>query len=127
VKQAVLAAKSIAYSSCPSGFYVAELFKKMGIADQVKDRVKQPPSGVQVGELLARGEAELGFQQVSELLHVRGIEFLGPLPAEIQNITVYAAALHASAPSRTAAAALLKFLSGPAATAPLKKAGLEPG
>src|SRR2546426_9451135 len=84
VKKAVLAAKSIAYSSGPSGFYLADLFKKMGIADQIKDKVKQTPSGVQVGEVVARGEADLGFQQVSELLHLKGIDYLGPLPADIQ-------------------------------------------
>src|SRR5450830_1437494 len=86
VKRAVLAAKSVAYSSGPSGFYVADLFKKMGIADQIKDKVKQPASGVQIGELMTRGEADLGFQQISELFHVKGIDYLGPLPADIQNI-----------------------------------------
>jgi molybdate transport system substrate-binding protein len=79
VKKAVLAAKSVAYSSGPSGFYLAELFKKMGIADQIKDKVKQTPSGAQVGDIVARGEADLGFQQVSELLHLKGIDYLGPL------------------------------------------------
>ena len=64
--------KSIAYSSGPSGFYLVELFKKMGIADQIKDKVKQTPSGVQVGDIVARGDADLGFQQVSELLSLEG-------------------------------------------------------
>jgi molybdate transport system substrate-binding protein len=127
VKRAVLAAKSIAYSSGPSGFYIADLFKKMAIADQVKDKVKQPASGVQVGELVARGEADLGFHQVSELLHVKGIDYLGPLPAEIQNITVYSAGLHTAAPAPDAAKALVKFLTAPEAGPIIKKLGMEPG
>lgn len=126
VKRAVLAANSIAYSSGPSGFYLADLFKKMGIADQIKDKVKQPASGVQVGELVARGEADLGFQQVSELMHVKGIDFLGPLPAEIQKITVYSAGLHSAAPAPDAAKALVKFLTAPLAGPIIKKFGMEP-
>jgi molybdate transport system substrate-binding protein len=127
LKKAVLAAKSVAYSSGPSGYYIAELLKKLGISDQVKERVKQPASGVQVGEMIARGEAELGFQQISELIHVKGIDYLGPLPAEIQNITVYAAGLHAAAPAADAARSLVKFLGGPQADPALKKIGMESG
>lgn len=127
VKTAVLAAKSVAYSSGASGFYLAELFKKMGIADQIKDKVKQPASGAQIGELVARGEAEMGFQQVSELLHVKGIDYLGPLPADIQNITVFSAGLHAAAPALDAAKALVKFLTAPEAVPMIKKMGMEPG
>jgi molybdate transport system substrate-binding protein len=127
VKKAVLAAKSVAYSSGPSGFYVADLFKKMGIADQIKEKVKQTPSGVQVGEVVARGEADLGFQQVSELLHVKGIDYLGPLPADIQHITVFSAGLHAAAAAPDAAKALTKFLTAPEAGPIIRKTGMEPG
>jgi molybdate transport system substrate-binding protein len=127
VKNAVLSAKSVAYSSGPTGFYLADLFKKMGIADQIKDKVRQPASGVQIGELLARGEADLGFQQVSELVHVNGIDFLGPLPRDIQYTTVYSAGLHAAAPTADAAKALVKFLTAPEAGPIVRKAGLEPG
>jgi molybdate transport system substrate-binding protein len=127
VKRAVLAAKSVAYSSGPSGFYLADLFKKMGISDQIKDKVKQPASGAQVGELVARGEADLGFHQVSELLHVKGIDYLGPLPADIQNMTVYSAGLHTAAPAPDAAKALLKLLTAPEALSVIKKSGMEPG
>ncbi len=127
VKKAVLAAKSVAFSSGPSGFYLADLFKKMGIADQIKDKVKQTPSGVQVGEVVARGEADLGFQQVSELLHLKGIDYLGPLPADIQQITVFSAGLHTAATAPDAAKALIKFLTGPEATPIIKKSGMEPG
>jgi molybdate transport system substrate-binding protein len=126
VKQAVLSARSVAYSSGPSGFYIAELFKRMGIADQIKDKVKQTPSGVQVGEVVARGEADLGFQQVSELLHLKGIEYLGPLPAGIQHITVFSAGLHVSAPGPEAARAFLGFLRAAEAAPAIRKAGMEP-
>ena len=126
VKRAVLAANPVAYSSGPSGFYIADLLKKMGIADQIKDKVKQPPSGVQVGELVARGEADLGFQQISELIHVKGIDYLGPLPADIQNITVYSAGLHMAAPAPDGARALVKFLTAPEAGPIIKKIGMDP-
>lgn len=127
VKNAVLAAKSVAYSSGPSGFYLADLFKRMGIAEQIKDKVKQTPSGVQVGEVVARGEADLGFQQVSELLHLKGIQYLGPLPADIQHITVFSAGLHRAAPEPDAAKALVRFLTAPEAGPIIRKTGMEPG
>lgn len=126
IKQAVLAASSIAYSSGPSGFYIAELLGRMGISEQVKHKVKQPPSGVQVGELLVRGEADLGFQQISELQHVKGIHYLGPLPAEIQNITVYTLGIHAATTERSAAQALVSFLTSPRAAPAIRKIGMEP-
>jgi molybdate transport system substrate-binding protein len=127
VREAVLAAKSIAYSSGPSGVYLAELFKKMGIAEQIKGKVKQTPSGVQVGEVVARGDADLGFQQISELLHVEGIEYLGPLPADIQHITMFSAGLHSAAAAPDAAKALIKFLVAPEAGPTIRKSGMEPG
>lgn len=127
IKNAVLAAKAVAYSSGPSGFYLADLFKRWGISEQIKDKVKQTPSGVQVGEVLARGEADLGFQQVSELLHRKDIQYLGPLPADIQHVTVFSAGLHRAAPEPDAARALVKFLTSPAAGPTIRKTGMEPG
>jgi molybdate transport system substrate-binding protein len=127
VKNAVLAAKSVAYSSGPSGNYIAGLFQKMGIAEQIKGKVTQTPSGVQVGEVVARGDVDLGFQQVSELLHVKGIEYLGPLPSDIQHITVFSAGVHAGSKEQEAAKTLIKFLTSPEAAASIRKAGLEPG
>jgi molybdate transport system substrate-binding protein len=127
VKKAVLEAKSVAYSSGPSGFYLVDLFKKMGITEEIKDKVKQTPSGVQVGDLLARGEADLGFQQVSELLHVKGIQYLGPLPADIQHTTTFSVGLHAKAPEPNAAKALVKALTAPEAAPVIRKTGMEPG
>jgi molybdate transport system substrate-binding protein len=127
VKNAVLSAKSIAYSSGPSGNYLVGLFKTMGIADQIKDKVKQTPSGVQVADVLARGEADLGFQQVSELLHRHDIQYLGPLPPDIQHTTVFSAGLHPAAPQPDAAKALVKFMTAPEAGAIIRKSGMTPG
>lgn len=126
LKRAPLSAKSIAYSSCPSGIYFAGLFQRWGIADELKPKIKQTPPGVLVGEVevIARGEAEIGFQQVSELLPVAGIHFLGPLPPDIQQITVFSGA---SAKEPDATKALLKFLTAPAAAPIIKKKGTEPG
>jgi len=125
LKKALLAAESIGYSTGPSGVYLASLFERMGIADQVKPKLKQTPPGVLVGSIIASGEAEIGFQQVSELIHVRGIDFLGPLPADVQNYTSYGAALMTIAPSADAAKAFLAFLSTPAAKQAFVAAGVE--
>jgi molybdate transport system substrate-binding protein len=127
VKAAVLAAKSIVYSAGPSGAYVGELLKKMGIADEVASKVKQPSSGAEVAAILARGEADFGFAQISEFLKVPGLTDLGPLPASIQNFTIYAVGLHTAAPSPEAAKALIKHLRDPEATQAIKKMGMEPG
>ena len=127
VKKAVLAAKSVGISTGPSGVYMSALFEKMGIADQVKPKLKVPPSGAQIGELVAKGEVELGFQQVSEIVHVKGAQFVGPLPAEIQRITVFAGAVHAASAEPDAARELLEFLASPEQAPLLRKHGLEPG
>jgi len=127
VKNAVLAAKSGAYSSGPSGFYLADLFKRMGIAEQIKGKVTQTAPGVQVGEVVARGEVDLGFQQVSDLQHLKGIQYLGPLPADIQHVTVFSGGVHTAAPQKEAAEAFFKLLISPGAGASIRKAGMEPG
>jgi len=125
VKRAVLAAKGIAYSTGPSGIYLMGLFQRMGIAETIKSRVKQV-QGEPAGGVVARGEAEIAFQQVSELLPVPGIDFVGPLPADIQQVTVFSAGLHAAAKQPAAARALVKFLTAPAAAAVIRKKGMEP-
>ena len=125
VKRAVLAAKSIAYSFGPSGIYLAGLFQRMGIADQLKPKIKQV-QGEPAGAVVARGEAEIGFQQMSELLPVPGIDLIGPLPADIQQITVFAAGLHAAANEADAATALVNFFTAPAAAPIIRKKGMEP-
>ena len=125
--RALLAAKSIAYSSGPSGVYLAGLFQRMGIADEIKPKIKQTAPGSPVGEVIARGEAEIGFQQISELLPVVGIDYLGPLPADIQQITVFSGGIHTGAKEPDAAKALVKFITAPAAVPVIKKKGMEPG
>jgi molybdate transport system substrate-binding protein len=127
IRKALLAAKTIAYSGGPSGVHIAALIQKWGIADKIK--LAAVPTGTPVGEVVARGDADIGFQQISELLPVKGIDYLGPLPADIQEVTVFAAALHkaAGAGSTDAARALLKFMTAPEAVPVIRKAGMEPG
>jgi molybdate transport system substrate-binding protein len=127
LKRTLLAAKSIGYSTGPSGVYLIKLFQRMGIADEIKQKVKQVPTGIPVGTIIASGEAEIGFQQVSELIRFPGIDYLGPLPAEIQETTVFAAGLHPAATQTEAAKALVKFLTSPAAVPVIKSTGMEPG
>jgi len=126
LKRTLLAAKSIAHSRGPSGIYLTGLFQRLGIADEIKARVK-PVEGEPIGNVVARGDAEIGFQQISELLHVAGVDYLGPLPPEVQHMTVFCLGLSANAREPEAAKALVRFLTGPAALPVLKKHGLEPG
>jgi len=128
-KKTLLAAKSVAYidpaAGGSSGIYVAGLLDKLGVAADVKPKAKLIPGGA-VAEHIARGEAEIGIHQISEILPVKGITLIGPLPADIQNYTVYAAGLGANGKESEAAKALLKTLSGPAAADVLKSKGMEP-
>ena len=126
-KKTLLAAKSIGYSTGPSGNYVIGLFDKMGIADQVKPKLKQTPTGVFVGTLVASGEADIGIQQVSEMSHYPGVDYVGPLPADIQKMTIFTSGIAASAKQPQAAKALVKFTTSPAAGEAYKKRGMEPG
>jgi molybdate transport system substrate-binding protein len=125
LKKALLEAKSVGYSTGPSGVYLQKLFDKMGIADQVKAKAKITPPGVPVASVIRSGEADIGFQQVSELIHEPGIDFLGPIPADVQNITVFSSAIPAGAKAQVEAKALQKFLTAPAAAPIIKKHGLE--
>jgi molybdate transport system substrate-binding protein len=125
LKRALRAAKSIAYSTGPSGVYIVGLFQRMGIAEELKPRIKQV-KGEPVGAVVARGDAEIGFQQMSELLPVAGIDLLGPLSADIQQITTFAAGLHVGAQEPAAATALIRFLTAPAAVPVIRKKGMEP-
>ena len=127
LKKTLLAAKSIGYSTGPSGNYVVGLFQRMGIADEIKPKLKQTPTGVFVGSIIANGEAEIGFQQVSELSHFAGVDYVGPLPAEVQYITVFASGIATGAKEADAAKALVKFITAPAAAPAFKKRGMEPG
>jgi molybdate transport system substrate-binding protein len=127
LRNTLLAAKSIVLSSGPSSVYLPTLFQKMGIAEQIKPKIIQIGPGLPVGEAVARGEGEIGFTQISELMSVKGIDFVGPLPADVQLVTVFSAGLHAAAPAPDAARALIKFLTTPDAAPVLKRHGMEPG
>jgi molybdate transport system substrate-binding protein len=127
LKKTLLAAKSIGYSTGPSGVYVIGLFQRMGIAEEVKGKLKQTPTGVFVGSIIASGEAEIGFQQVSELSHFAGVDYVGPLPADVQQFTTFSSGIIAGTKEADAAKALVKFITGPAAAAAFKKQGMEPG
>jgi molybdate transport system substrate-binding protein len=126
LKTSLLAAKSVAYSLGLSGAYIDNMLQTLRIEDQLKPkRVPVRPSEP-VGEVVARGDAEIGFHQLSELLPVSGIEIVGPLPAELQHFTIFSGAVHHAAKEPEAAGKLLKFLTAPAATPILARHGLEP-
>jgi molybdate transport system substrate-binding protein len=123
--RALLRAKSIAYSASASGVYIStELFQRLGIAEQVAGKSKRIESE-RVGTVVARGDAELGFQQISELLPVPGIVYVGPLPPAVQRVTVFSAGVAVGAKAPDAGRALITFLASPAATAAITKSGLE--
>ncbi len=126
VKRALLDAKSIAYSDSSSGVYISsEMFAKLGIADAVKGKARMIPA-TPVGEIVAKGEAEIGMQQISELKPVSGIDIVGTLPDALQMITVYSAGVAAVSKEPDAGKALIKFLASPAARAEIVKSGLNP-
>jgi len=127
LKKTLLAVKSIGYSTGPSGLYMLSVFEKMGVAEQVKGKLKQTPSGVFVGSLIANGDAEIGFQQISELVHFAGIDYVGPLPGELQRMTMFSAGIHSGAKQPDAARALVKSITAPSAASVIRKHGLEPG
>jgi molybdate transport system substrate-binding protein len=127
LKSTLLAAKSIGYSTGPSGVYLLGLLERMGIADEIKGKLRQTPTGVFVGSIIANGEVEIGFQQVSELSNFPGVDYAGPLPAGIQQLTVFASGILAGAKEADAARALVKFMTTPAAGEAFKKRGMEPG
>jgi molybdate transport system substrate-binding protein len=127
LKKTLLAAKSIGYSTGPSGVYMVGLFQRMGIAEEIKDRLRRTQTGVFVGSIIANGEAEIGFQQVSQLSNFPGVDYVGPLPADIQQMTVFASGILVGAKESDAAKALVKFITTPAAGEAFKKRGMEPG
>jgi molybdate transport system substrate-binding protein len=122
VRNAVSAARAVGYSTGPSGRYLLRLFERWGIAA----RLVEAPPGVPVAALVARGDAEIGFQQLSELMHERGIEVVGSLPAAIQEITIFSGAVCASASQPAAAKTLLAFLASPETAAIKRGHGMEP-
>ncbi len=126
LRRALREAKSIAISSGASGRHLEQLFVTLGVADEIKGKLLQPPSGAQISDLLRRGEAELGFQQVSELVHAQGIQYLGKLPEAAQGHTIWSVAIHAATSETQAALALVEALCDPRSAAALRAGGLEP-
>jgi len=130
LRKTLLAAKSIAYSDSSSGSYLSTIgFKKLGVADEISGKtrkVRGPPSGELVAAVVARGEAEVGFQQVPELIHVPGVDFVGTVPSDVQPPTLFVGALPKNSQHPDAAIALLHFLSSADAAAVITKAGLNP-
>jgi len=126
VRRAVLEAKSLSYSTGPSGVYLEKLFERWGVLGQIRPRIVVAPPGVPVGSLVADGRAQLGFQQLSELKSLAGIDVLGPLPPEIQTITVFSGAIGTASRDADAARALLMYLAAPATAGVKQRHGLEP-
>jgi molybdate transport system substrate-binding protein len=127
LKRTLLAAKSVGYTSGPSGVYMAGLIERMGIAEAVKAKFRSVPSGGTIGTIVASGDCEIGFQQISELVHIKGTDYVGPLPAEIQRVTVFTSGVQTGAANAEAARALQQFLVTPAAIATMRRHGLEAG
>jgi molybdate transport system substrate-binding protein len=126
LRTAVRNARTLGYSTGPSGVALAKLFERWGIADEMRARIVTPPPGTPVGSLVAKGDVELGFQQLSELLHVEGIDVVGLLPAAIQILTVFSAGVCAASRSPDAARELLAFMSSPATAEAKRRQGMEP-
>jgi molybdate transport system substrate-binding protein len=126
-KRALLAARSVAYSAQgASGQYFLTVLDRLGIANEIKAKARTQTGGM-VAELVARGEAELAVQQISELLPVKGVEFVGPLPGELQRFTAFAAALGTAAKEPDGAKSLIRFLTAPSARAVIEAKGMAPG
>lgn len=126
LKAALLSAKSVAYSASVSGDYLSkELFPRLGIADQLRSK-SQRIERERVGEVVARGEAEIGFQQISELLPIDGIDYVGPLPADVQRVTIVSAGIGVTAKNVEGARQLIRFFASPEAAAGFTRLGLEP-
>jgi molybdate transport system substrate-binding protein len=125
VRRAVSNAKSLSYSTGPSGVYLEKMFERWGILADIRSRIVVPPPGVPVGSLVANGTAELGFQQLSELRNLAGIDVIGALPAEIQTITVFSGGVASACREPDAARGVLEFMASPAATDLKQKHGMD--
>lgn len=126
VKRAVVAAKTLSYSTGPSGVYLERLFERWGVLEEIRARIVVPPPGVPVGSLVADGTVELGFQQLSELMTLAGIEVIGPLPPEIQTITVFSGGVSCGCERAEAGRALLSYMASPAVAVVKERFGMEP-
>ena len=126
LKAAVLAAPTLGYSTGPSGTHLLKTFERWGLLETVRPRIVQAPPGVPVARLVAQGEVALGFQQLSELLHVPGITIVGPLPPAVQVMTTFSAALATTCAQPEAARALLAFMASAVTDEAKRRQGMEP-
>ena len=126
LRRAVATARSVSYSTGPSGVHLARLFERWGIAGQIKNRIVEAPPGVPVGTLVARGEVELGFQQLSELMHLDGIDLLGPLPPGAQVLTTFSGGVGVRSAQPATARDFLAHLAAPSAAQVKRRHGMEP-
>lgn len=126
VRRAVLGARTLSYSTGPSGVALAKLFERWGVMDEIKARIVTPPPGIPVGSLVAKGEVELGFQQLSELINLPGITLAGNLPDDIAIVTTFSGGVAATSKHADAVRALLAYLASPAATDAKRRQGMEP-
>jgi molybdate transport system substrate-binding protein len=126
LKRAVLSARSVGCSTGPSGVKLAAMFERWGVMEELRERIVTPPPGVAVGTLLARGDVELGFQQLSELLHLDGIDVLGPLPEACRIVTTFSAGIGSRSRDADAARAFIAFLTSSSATEAMRRQGMEP-
>ena len=126
VRAAVLAAPSVSYSTGPSGVALAQMFERWGIAEQVKGKIVTPPPGTPVGSLVAQGQVALGFQQLSELIHVSGISIVGPLPQSIAIDTIFSGAVRQGSERASEAQALLAYMAAPHTADAKRRQGMQP-
>jgi molybdate transport system substrate-binding protein len=125
VKYAVQSARTLSYSTGPSGVYLEKMFERWGILEAIRPRIVVPPPGVPVASLVAGGSVELGFQQLSELMHVPGVRLVGPLPPAIQSMTTFSGGVAAGSGNPSAARALLEYMASPALSELKRRQGME--
>lgn len=125
VKRAVLAARSVSYSTGPSGTYLRQLFERWGILPDIQSKIVVPPPGVPVGSLVAKGECELGFQQLSELMNLAGIDVLGPLPPKIQTLTIFSGGVATASVDPAGARRVLDYMASPTTGEVKRRHGME--
>jgi molybdate transport system substrate-binding protein len=125
LRRAVLAAPTVGHSTGPSGVALGRLFERCGIAEAISARLVQAPPGVPVGSLVARGDVALGFQHLSELMHLEGIDVVGPLPPAVQIVTTFSAGVCKTCTQPGAARALLDFMASPAAADAKRRQGMD--